>query len=281
MADDEQDIRIVLQSLASCELGRLRKAAFIYNSEGIRSTSPRVLGSYAIVYVIKGEGRYQDTNGLDLPVHQGDFILLFPDVGHRYGPAEGERWSEFYIVFEGPVFDLWRQSNLLNPSEPVHHLEPIGYWLKRLQSAVELTSNIAEVHPVSAVCRVQQVLADVLAHLAHGRIDAEDREWLERACDLLDEPRAADQIDWEEIASQLTMSYENFRKKFARLSGIPPAKYRTRKVMEMAIEMMTSGRASVKEIAEQCGFCNEFHFSRRFKQIVGLSPREFRRQLPR
>ena len=35
-----------------------------------------------------------------------------------------------------------------------------------------------------------------------------------------------------------------------------------------------------KEIAYRLGFCDEFHFSHRFKQIMGKSPQRFRRSIP-
>jgi len=85
----------------------------------------------------------------------------------------------------------------------------------------------------------------------------------------------------QEIAGQLHMSYENFRKRFARLAGMPPSQYRMRRVMERASELMHRSHITLREVADECGFCNEFHFSRRFKQIVGLSPKEYRKQLPR
>jgi AraC-like DNA-binding protein len=51
--------------------------------------------------------------------------------------------------------------------------------------------------------------------------------------------------------------------------------------MERASELMHRSYMTLREVADECGFCNEFHFSRRFKQIVGLSPKEYRKQLPR
>ena len=36
---------------------------------------------------------------------------------------------------------------------------------------------------------------------------------------------------------------------------------------------------SGKEIAEHLGFSDEYHFSKRFKQVTGLPPSEFRRRM--
>jgi AraC-like DNA-binding protein len=276
-----EDIRIVSQCLVHCALGQVRRAAYITNSRGLRPDLMRVLGSYALVYVLDGSGSYRDANGVDRPVGAGDLMRLFPDVGHTYGPRKGATWSEFYILFEGPAFDLWRQTGLLDPAQPVVHMEPVSYWQRRLESAVEAPRTPEGPHPVAAVARLQQLLADIFVHVTESRLGGDEREWLTRACDLLDRPAAAEDVDWEEIAGKLHMSYENFRKRFARLAGMPPSQYRMRRIMERASELMHRSYMTLREVADECGFCNEFHFSRRFKQIVGLSPKEYRKQLPR
>ncbi|MEO6434693.1 MAG: AraC family transcriptional regulator [Tepidisphaeraceae bacterium] len=278
MAQAPEAIKIVWQNFSDSPIGRVSKAAFISHSRGI--SRMRVLRSYALVYLLEGKGRFDDALGMSASVSPGDLILLFPDVAHRYGPRDDEDWSEFYILFEGPVFDQWRASGLLDPARPIHHMEPIGYWVRRLQGAVEPPTGARQLYPLASVCKLQQALADVFIAADEGRINPEDRQWLDRACALLEQPSPPEQIDWNEIAAQLHMSYENFRKRFARLAGMPPSKYRMRRVMEHAAEHLLQSRLTLKEVADLCGFCNEFHFSRRFKQIVGVSPRDFRRQLP-
>jgi AraC-like protein len=46
-------------------------------------------------------------NGNAQAVAAGDLIWVYPDLGHEYGPWKGERWDEFFVVFDGPIFDLW------------------------------------------------------------------------------------------------------------------------------------------------------------------------------
>ena len=75
------------------------------------------------------------------------------------------------------------------------------------------------------------------------------------------------------------MGYETFRKKFSRLEGVAPAKYRMRRLIDRACELMHEPELTNKQIAFKLGFANEFYFSRRFKQITGASPRTFRQRL--
>jgi AraC-like DNA-binding protein len=77
------------------------------------------------------------------------------------------------------------------------------------------------------------------------------------------------------------MSYDGFRKRFTRATGLPPARYRGTRLIDRACELMQQGALTDRQIAEQLGFCDEFYFSRRFKQVTGRRPRQFRASLPR
>ena len=48
--------------------------------------------------------------------------------------------------------------------------------------------------------------------------------------------------------------------------------------MNVAAELMQKPEAMVKQVAEQVGFNDPFHFSRAFKSVFGLSPARFARQ---
>ena len=49
--------------------------------------------------------------------------------------------------------------------------------------------------------------------------------------------------------------------------------------MDRACELMAQGRLSGKEIAAKLGFFDEYHFSKRFKQVTGFSPTAFRQRV--
>ncbi len=251
-------------------MGQVTLMGTIRDSSGVPATPMRVLGSYAVVYLLGGGGRYEDARGVREEVAAGDLLLIFPDIAHTYGPLPGGRWDEIYVVFDGPVFDLWRERGVLAPEAPVYHLEPVENWLRRF-------GEIAApgLSPLERVCRLQTALADALANYRRDPAAALDEEWLARARALLDaDPGAELYVD--DTARRLGLSPETFRKRFARLAGIPPWRYRMTRVIERACRLVHEGRLTNKEIAAQLGFNDEFHFSRRFKRITGRSPTQFR-----
>lgn len=267
----------VLRNVTSSALGRVTLAGFIRQSRGVAPW--RVFGSYAVVLLLEGGGRYRDANRLDQRVGAGDVIVVYPDLGHCYGPEPGDVWSEFYIVFDGPVFDLWRKKGILDPRAPIHHVEPVEYWLRRFTESVSSDAATDAEQGNVHICRVQQLLADMLASERKRALGKSERTWLDRARALLD-GGPKESLALEKIAEELGTSYETFRKRFAKLTGASPASYRMRRTIDRACELMQQENLTNKEIATRLGFSDEFHFSRRFKQVTGLAPREFRSQLP-
>jgi AraC-like DNA-binding protein len=60
-----------------------------------------------------------------------------------------------------------------------------------------------------------------------------------------------------------------------------PGSFHMKSNMDRACEILRNPDQTIRTVAGYLGFCDEFHFSRRFKQIVGLSPTQFRRQISR
>jgi AraC-like DNA-binding protein len=229
--------------------------------------------SFALVYLLEGSGRMRVESQPIIKCRAGDLLFLYPGVPHGYGPGPGERWSEFYIVFNGPVFEFWRQRGLLNPAHVLQHLAPISSWLPQLEAVVEpgLPSSAAGI--LRRICRLQKFLADIIQEPEPEDIHV---PWLEAAMnELVEGPGIAPVA----LAKKLGLSYETFRKEFTRQVGCPPARYRMRRLIEQAGVLMLDRHLSNKELAETLGFCDEFHFSRRFREVTGKSPREFRQQI--
>lgn len=264
------------------DIGSISLAGYLPDSRGTGQPKMRVLGEYAVVYLLAGQGRYADANGVDIAIRPGDLILIFPDLLHHYGPGPNERWTEMYLVFNGPVFALWDQQKLLDRTRPVLHLEPLDYWAKRFESILGAPHQAGHAPPLLEVCRLQEVLAEIFTGSPDGSttLDAQDNQWLSHACVLLETDLANKRHPWQ-VAKQLGLNYELFRKRFTRLMGVPPGKFRNDRIIDRACEMMQRSPLSDKQIALNLGFCDEFYFSKRFKQVVGCTPSVFRQRLPR
>lgn len=62
-----------------------------------------------------------------------------------------------------------------------------------------------------------------------------------------------------------------------RATGLSLHRYLTAVRIRRAVELLEEGELSVGEIAEACGFCDIYHFSRTFKGVTGAPPTRYRR----
>jgi AraC-like DNA-binding protein len=274
---------LLARNLTRSPVGGVSMAGCQVNSRGVSDTPMRILGSYALVYLLAGEGFYVDARRPRVPVRAGDLIVVLPDVPHAYGPAVGVRWDEVYLVFDGAVFDAWRAGGLLSEAGPRHHLQPLAYWHQRFLAAAGTIGDTGPAAGLASACRVQQLLTDVLDATATAH-RAPDRAWAERAKGILDALAARPVDDRTGVLAasrQVGMGYEGFRKRFTRLTGVSPGRYYNARVIDRACHLLAANdTTTLAEVAKACGFCDAFHFSRRFKQLVGMSPTDFRRRLP-
>ncbi len=248
------------------------------HSRGLDRRKMRILGNYAAVLVLEGQALFRQPRTPPLPLAPGDLLLIFPDRPHAYGPPAGRTWSETYLVFNGPLFDLWHAQGLLNPDRPILHLGQVDYWENQFRALAEIPAWLGMEQALLQVCRLQSILAEALAGTRQSHLGQAQWAWLEHARRLLDQAPPA--VDWENLAAQLEMSYEGFRRKFTRLAGTSPGRYHAAAILRHACDLIQQRRLSNKQVAAACGFCDEFHFSRRFRQVIGLTPSEFRRRLP-
>ena len=80
------------------------------------------------------------------------------------------------------------------------------------------------------------------------------------------------------LADEFKISVRTINRLFQKNAGTTPLHYRQQCRFTAACELLRQNDLSIKEIADKLGFCNQFHFSREFTRLAGISPRNWRRQ---
>ena len=80
-----------------------------------------------------------------------------------------------------------------------------------------------------------------------------------------------------ELARLVGLSVSHFCRAFKRTFGTSPRVYVLRRRIELAQGLMLTTREPLSSIALRCGMCDQAHFTRSFRRIVGETPHSWRR----
>lgn len=262
------------RSLAVTPLGRIAYGGHHLN---VRAGPMRTRrwDTYSLVYVRSGSAVFHSQSVADQAVGEGDLMLMFPRHAYRYLIGSETTWSETFIQFDGPLFDLCRKRGLLTPADPVWRLPAAGAWRARLDAIVAPGSAADAAAALHRVGLMLSFLTDAWTAAHRPGVEPADREWLAAAETLLERDLAA-YPDWEALGRGLGLSYERFRKRFRELAGQSPAKFRADRRIAWAAGLLEAGADSVEAIARTCGYHDKFHFMKRFKAATGLTPAQYR-----
>ena len=110
-------------------------------------------------------------------------------------------------------------------------------------------------------------------------IPDEDRQFLMRVIEVVNEGMATGQIGVEQIASALNISVQTFRRRLQSAAGETPKAFVSAIQMEKAGKLLKeSPDIPVLQVAALCGFEEASSFTHTFKRVYGMSPKQYREQ---
>lgn len=127
--------------------------------------------------------------------------------------------------------------------------------------------------------REETVYSDDEEHDASevSEVPNEDRLFLMRVIEIVNEGMANRQIGVEQIASELNMSAQTFRRRLQSAAGETPKAFISAIQMEKAGNLLKENpNLPIIDVAYHCGFEEASSFTHTFKRIYGVTPTQYR-----
>ena len=229
---------------------------------------------YSIEYVARGRGevKLQGRTGLLQP---GRLFSYGPGIAHHITGNADEPLVKYFVDFAGTrAAALLRSCGLpagtISEVFPANVLQPLFDELVltgsrlRGESSV-LCSKLLECLALRTVgARAPLAGAETHAFATYQRC----RSHIEQHCRRL--------RTLQQIAAECHVNNAYLCRLFRRYDSQSPYQYLLRLKMNHAAERLKQPLALIKQVAEEAGFADPFHFSRVFTSVFGLSPTAFR-----
>jgi AraC-like DNA-binding protein len=233
---------------------------------------------HELILCLRGEG-YVKAEGRRRPVKGGQWVWVNCQLPHEYGAQPRDPWEVYWVRVEGPrlqkvsewlgggggggasVFDVVKQG------EAEAAYRQVFRWMQEGASAApgwihaevaRLIALVFEARQLSGGPDSEQLPAVLERPLEHMRL-------------FYFQPQRV-----AELAAMSGMSAAHFSRLFRASLGTSPIDWLRRERINQAKRRLAEGDDQIQTVAEQVGYTDRFFFSKDFRQMVGMSPKEFR-----
>jgi len=248
-----------------------------------------------IAMVINGKASHRTIGGVQR-VRRGDVFVIHPGQWHAYEGCEG--MHIFNCCFTAALLDhelSWlRDDPVLGPLVARNSAEQAVSTFSvdeaGIVTSLGITDRLRALTGASHLTTRGDTIALLLlmlSELARQRSRTPGREpsavanhpAVSRAMTLLEEDLSR---DWtlEEMARRLEIDRSHLIRIFRKRTGLTPMLWLARRRGELAAVRLLTTDAPIGDIGREVGWLDPNYFARRFRSLFGLSPREYRSQLP-
>ncbi|MBQ8295880.1 MAG: AraC family transcriptional regulator [Clostridia bacterium] len=226
---------------------------------------PAVRPYFLLHLIKKGKGTIE-RDGVTTHLSAGDAFLIQPDEITVYCSDQSDPWEYYWISFRGSYAETLIAQTTQQLCAPYQKSGELA-----LQAAVE--------NDVSDPIGLLNVLFEVLNCIKSIAVQKQEIDPISTALHYL-ERNYFRSIDISSLAFQLGFSRSYFTTVFTNKTGESPYRYLTGLRMRQAKKYLRDPHRSIEEIAYSVGFSSIERFSQLFKKYTGLSPFNYRKQLP-
>ena len=240
------------------------------------SYGPHARNHYLFHYIIAGRGVLL-ANDKEYEVGPGHGFLVVPGQITTYRSDQADPWEYTWLEFDGLRAHESLHLAGVGGSQPIYTARSAAAG-RRLQDEMLYIVNHSDASPIHLIAHGYLFLDQLVQASADRHSPNEHRLrdfYIKEALTFIEQNFQRD-ISIEQIAAVCGLNRSYFGKVFRDAVGESPQAYLLYYRMARAAQLLKETRLPIGEIAAQVNYPNQLHFSRAFKNVHGVSPREYR-----
>ncbi len=242
---------------------------------------PTVRRDYHVHVILSGKGTLE-MEGITYALQRGQIFVTFPGVDVFYYSDPEDPWHYAWVSFNGSKAALYLEKAGITRENPVRdvYLEPEEFLV-----IIEKILNHHEITVANELTRTA-LLYQILALLVNSQNQNLERQkkslpydyspdiYVDNAICYIHTHYAHTKVS--DIASYIGITRSYLTHIFKQKMQISPQEYLLSYRLEQASRLLRTTGKSVQEVAEYVGYENPLTFSKMFKRVYGLSPKNYR-----
>jgi AraC-like DNA-binding protein/mannose-6-phosphate isomerase-like protein (cupin superfamily) len=242
---------------------------------------------FHIVLYRAGDNTFK-LDGKKLNSRPGTLVLIPPGVPHCFTPmlpkesifheitfslsCKGQKlaipFADLFSKYYGDAVKLEKKTIDLDAASGIQ-LEELYFELSKKLASYDFTSSFPVYQKLGQIFDL--LFQKVFCPKTEGYIESR----LQKARGHI-EQKLDDKLSLQDLAKIANMSPEYFCREFKKAYGEPPLEMRNRLRINAAIKLIQYSERPIKQIAEDLGYSDIYHFSKAFKKQTKLPPGKFR-----
>lgn len=245
------------------------------------SFGPAARNHYLFHYVISGTGTLLANNAKEetvtYPIKSGQGFMIFPGQITTYYADSILPWEYTWIEFDGLRVKEALNLTDLSMNSPVYrsHSRDLREKLQEEMLYIAQHGKESPFHLIGHLYLFFDYLTQSSKSTKLVQSSKMSDYYIKEAIHYI-EQNFQNNITIEEIAALCGINRSYFGKIFRKAIGRSPQEFLMNYRMVKATELLKLTSLSIAEIGCAVGYENQLHFSRAFKTIYGVSPREWR-----
>lgn len=245
------------------------------------SFGPAARNHYLFHYVISGTGTLMadDPKGVTqtYQIKSGQGFMLFPGQISTYVADKNLPWEYAWLEFDGLKVREMIEIAGITKDSPIYHANSKDLRQNMMEEMLYIVKN-ADKSPLHLIGHLYLFLdymtrsAETMRLKQGGRL----RDFYIKEALSFIEQNFQNDISVEDIAAFCGLNRSYFGKIFHDTIGKSPQEFLMSYRMQKATELLKLTQLSIGDIGNAVGYPNQLHFSRAFKNVYGVSPREWR-----
>jgi AraC-like DNA-binding protein len=229
------------------------------------------------IYCAHGAG-WCEIGGRRHAVKSGELLGIPPGTPHAYGADVEHPWSIYWLHARGGLLPAFLRALEIRAEQPVIS---IGDGTQAESLFEEVLTVVEHGYTMEHLIQASHTLAHLLVafireHRNAPREHPGARPRIATAVALMKQ-RLHEPLTLDALAASAHLSRSHFVELFKQQVGYAPIDYFIRLRMQRACQLLDTTGMSVKAIAATLGYDDQLYFSRVFRRVNHLTPRDYRR----